>query len=163
MLMRHSMLWGLALTLIAACRQPAPPPPPAAAVRTAIEQRLTEIVAILKNRDAAAAAAVFTPDAVWILPDGTTFTGTAAITEGYTRFFGPLESFEPELVAVDRLYVIDDHQVDTFAHAVATLQVKGKKTGERHINHFADHWQLGSDGVWRIAYEVNADGRVPER
>jgi hypothetical protein len=26
---------------------------------------------------------------------------------------------------------------------------------------FADYWKKGSDGTWRVAYEVNADGPVP--
>ena len=34
---------------------------------------------------------------------------------------------------------------------------KGKKP-ESFVNPFADLWKKGPDGVWRIAYEVNANG-----
>jgi hypothetical protein len=34
---------------------------------------------------------------------------------------------------------------------------KGKKP-ESFVNPFADLWKKGPDSVWRIAYEVNANG-----
>ena len=42
------------------------------------------------------------------------------------------------------------------------MMMKGKKKMENHMNPFADYWKKGADGVWRIAYEVNADGVVPD-
>ena len=29
-------------------------------------------------------------------------------------------------------------------------------------NPFADYWQKSADGAWRIAYELNAEGPMPE-
>lgn len=162
---RRVVAAALALAVLVGCRQPAPPPPPgadAAAVRAALEQRLAAAMALLQNKDAAGAGALFTPDAVWILPDGSTLTGTAAITAGYERFFATLESFRAESVTIDRLLVISDREAVTFSHAVATLTMTGKKASERHINPFADQWVRGADGVWRIAYEINADGPMAE-
>ena len=149
-----------AVATLAACRQPAPPPPPpdAAALRAAIEQRLTAAMAVYDRRDAAGAAATFTSDAVWILPDGSRLAGTAAITEGYARFFASLDAFRTESVGIDRFLVVGDREVVTFSHAVAALTPKGETDAVRHVNPFADLWRLGDDGVWRIAYEINADG-----
>jgi len=36
------------------------------------------------------------------------------------------------------------------------MVIKGKT--EDHINPFVDYWVKGTDGVWRVAYEINADG-----
>lgn len=153
---------GLALVVAvcAACRPPAPPrpEPDAAALRAAIEQRLQAILQALERRDAAAATAAFTADAVWVLPDGSALTGTAAIAAGYERFFAPLASFEVESVTIDRFLVVDDRRIVTFAHAVGTLKMTHAPAPERNVNYFADEWQLDPDGTWRIAYEINADG-----
>ena len=163
MRLRRSLTVAFVLAVLVGCRQPAPPPPPAAdaaALRAAIEQRLAAMMVVYDRMDAAGVAATFTPDAVWILPDGSSLTGTAAITAGYERFFGSLDAFRTESVTVDRFLVVNDREVVTFSHAIAALTPKGKPNAERHINPFADHWQLGPDGVWRTAYEINADGRL---
>ena len=166
MRLRRSLTVAFVLAVLVGCRQLAPPPPPAAdaaALRAAIEQRLAAMMVVYDRMDAAGVAATFTPDAVWILPDGSSLTGTAAITAGYERFFGSLDAFRTESVTVDRFLVVNDREVVTFSHAIAALTLKGKRNAERHINPFADHWQLGADGVWRIAYEINADGPLGER
>ena len=48
----------------------------------------------------------------------------------------------------------------TFAHANYTLTETGKAPAKR-VNPVADLWKKGADGVWRITYELNADGPAP--
>ena len=43
------------------------------------------------------------------------------------------------------------------------VKTKGAKKAERHNNPFVDHWKKGADGTWRVAYELNAEGVVPEK
>jgi uncharacterized protein (TIGR02246 family) len=153
----------ITLALLAACAKPAPPPaapppPDATAIRSGIEKEMAKFGPVMTGRDPAALAAMFTPDAVWILPDGTTFTGTAAITAGAKGFFDTVESFGNPTATIDRLLVVSDSEVVTFAHGTMTLKMKGAKTEENHVNPFADYWKKAADGTWKIAYEINAEG-----
>ena len=113
------------------------------------------------KKDTAILTASFTPDAVWILPDASTFTGTAAIQAGGKAFFDMLESFSLESSVIDKLIVVNDHEAVTFSHGIGMMKMKGAKKAERHNNPFADYWQKGADGAWRIAYELNAEGPMP--
>lgn len=63
-------------------------------------------------------------------------------------------------MTLDRLIVVSDSEAVTFSTGTFSMTMKGKKA-ENHTNPFADHWKKGADGVWRIAYEVNAEGVVP--
>ena len=55
---------------------------------------------------------------------------------------------------------VNDSEAVTFSHSDYTMVMKRKASGPR-VNPFADYWQKGADGTWRIAYEVNADGPAP--
>lgn len=148
--------------LAAACapRQAAPPPPDEAAIRTALTAQLAKLGPAIEAKDAAAIANLFTDDATWIVPDASTFTGRASIEAGARNEFGSPNTFAIGAMAIDKLIVVSDSEAVTFAHADYTLTVKGKAPAKR-VNPFADAWKLGSDGVWRITYEVNADGPAP--
>lgn len=159
-------LFGSTLTLIAlaACATPpapAPPPPDATAIKTALAAQTAKFGPLLQNKDVAGITALFTDDATWILPDASTFTGKVAITAGGKGFLDALESYTEESTAIDKLIVVNDSEAVTFSHGIGMLKMKGKKA-ERHNNPFADYWKKGADGTWRIGYEVNADGPIPE-
>lgn len=164
--MKSSRSVGLIFTiaLIAACTQkpPAPPAPPdAAAIRNALTAQEAKFMPAMQTKDAAAVAALFTEDATWILPDASTFRGRADIENGAKAFFAAYESVAPGATTIDQLVVINDSEALTFSHGTYGMTMKGKKA-ENHMNPFADYWKKGADGVWRIAYEVNADGVVPD-
>jgi uncharacterized protein (TIGR02246 family) len=163
-IMKLSTSSGLALlAVIAACapNTPAPPPPPdAAAIRTALTAELNKMMPMMQKKDAAAVAGMFTEDATWILPDASTFTGRAEIEKGAKAFFDSFESVTPGTTTIDKLVVISDTEALTFTRGTYSFVVKGKKP-ETHVNPYADYWKKGADGMWRVAYEVNADGPVP--
>jgi uncharacterized protein (TIGR02246 family) len=149
-----------ALATACAPRQAAPPPPDEAAIRTALNAQLAKFGPAIEAKDAAAIANLFTEDATWIVPDASSFAGRASIEAGARSEFGSSDSFAVGAMAIDKLIVVSDSEAVTFAHADYTLTQKGKAPAKR-LNPFADAWKLGSDGVWRITYEVNADGPAP--
>ena len=112
---------------------------------------------LIQAKDSKGIAALFTDDGVWILPDASTFTGKAAIEPAAKAFVDSYDTFTPESDGIDKLIVVNDSEAVTFSHGIATMKLKGKPA-ERHNNPFADYWKKGADGMWRIAYEVNADG-----
>ncbi len=152
----------LAAVVTACAPKPAPPPPPPdeSAIRTALTDALGKFAPAIASKDAAAVANIFTEDATWILPDASTFTGRANIEAGAKVFFGSFESATYSQVVIDKLIVVSDSEAVTFSHGVYTMTLKGKKP-ESRMNPFADSWKKGSDGVWRVTYEVNADGPAP--
>ena len=163
--MKTSSLAGSVAVLVslAACSPPATTPPPApdaVAIKTALDKEIAKFVPIMNSKDPAALAAVFTPDATWILPDASTFMGTAAITAGAKAFFDSMESFVAESAVIDKLVVVSDTEAVTFSHGLSMLKMKGMKQAEHHNNPFADHWKKRATG-WQVDYEINADGSVP--
>lgn len=154
----------LGLSAFVACA-PAAPPPPAkpdpAAVRAELEGVMTKMIPALAAKDGATFASFFTENATWILPDATTFVGRAAIENGAKAFIESFESASLGPVTIDKLIVASDSEAVTFSHGSLTITMKGKKTAEVHNNPFADYWVKGADGMWRIEYEVNAEGVVP--
>jgi uncharacterized protein (TIGR02246 family) len=156
---------ALALAVLAACAKPpapAPSPPDTAAIKAALDKELAKYLPLLQAKDAAGTAAMFTDDATWILPDASTFVGKAAIQAGAKGFFDALDSYTGESATIDKLIVVNDSEAVTFSHGIGMMKMKGGKKAEQHNNPFADYWKKGADGTWRIAYEVNADGVVPE-
>ena len=143
--------------VVAACAKPAAPPPDANAIRTALTAELAKVPAVFATKDTATLANLFTQDATWILPDASTFTGRAKIVSGASAFFASYQSLTMSPLVIDKLVVVSDSEAVTFAHGNYTMTVKGKKP-ESFVNPFADLWKKGSDGVWRAAYEVNANG-----
>jgi uncharacterized protein (TIGR02246 family) len=144
-------------TVVAACARPAPPRPDENAIRTALTAQLAKVPAAIIAKDTAAFATFFTQDATWILPDASTFTGLANIESGVKAFFASYDSVAMSPMVIDKIIVVSDSEAVTFAHGNYTMTVKGKKP-ESDVNPFADLWKKGADGVWRIAYEVNANG-----
>lgn len=150
----------LALATACAPRPAAPPRPDENAIRTALNAELAKFGPAMAAKDAAAAANLFTQDATWILPDASSFTGRANIEAGAKKVLETAGSFTPGQMVIDKLVVVSDSEAVTFSHGDYTLTEKGKKP-VKHLNPFADLWKKGADGVWRIAYEVNADGLAP--
>ena len=145
---------------LAACAPKAPPPPDENAIRASISAQIAKIGPIVNAKDTAALGRLFVSDAVWVLPDASTFTGVANIKAGAHAFFGSFDSTAMSAPTIDKLVVVNDSEAVTFAHGTYTMVVKGKPSGPR-INPFADLWRKGADGTWRIAYEINADGPAP--
>lgn len=155
----------LGLSAFVACTPAAPPPPAkpdAAAVRAEIEGVMSQMIPALSAKDGATFASFFTEDATWILPDATTLVGRAAIENGAKAFTASFESASLSPATIDKLVVASDSEAVTFSHGSLTVTMKGKKTPEVHNNPFADYWIKGADGKWRIAYEVNAEGVMPD-
>jgi len=155
----------LGLSAFVACTPAAPAPPAkpdAAAVRAEIEGVMSQMIPALSAKDGATFASFFTEDATWILPDATTLVGRAAIENGAKAFTASFESASLSPATIDKLVVASDSEAVTFSHGSLTVTMKGKKTPEVHNNPFADYWIKGADGKWRIAYEVNAEGVMPD-
>ncbi len=150
------------VAVVAACapKPAAPPKPDENAIRTAIAAQYAKFGPAIAGKDTAATANLFTQDATWILNDASTFTGLANITAGAKAFFQTFESATVGPTTIDKLVVVSDSEAVTFAHNTYTMTAKGKKSGTR-INPYADLWKKGADGVWRVAYEINADGPAP--
>lgn len=153
----------LGLSPLVACTTAAPPPakPDAAAVRAEIEGVMAQMIPALSAKDGAKFASYFTEDATWILPDATTLVGRSAIENGAKEFTAAFDSASLSPATIDKLIVASDSEAVTFSHGSLTVTLKGRKTAEVHNNPFADYWVKGADGVWRIAYEVNAEGVMP--
>jgi uncharacterized protein (TIGR02246 family) len=161
--MRSVAAVSLCAALVVGCspqdqQQPAAAQPDAAAIRSGIEGQLAKITELFSKKDTATISSIFTDDAIWILPDASTFKGRAAIQAGAAQFFTSFDSTTNATETLDRLIVVSDTEAVSFATGKYTIWMKGKKTGEAHVNPFADQWKKGSDGLWRIAYEVNAEG-----
>ena len=155
----------LGLSAFVACTPAAPPAPAkpdAAAVRAEIEAVMTKMIPALSAKDGATFASFFTEDATWILPDATTLVGRTAIENGAKAFTASFDAATLDPATIDKLIVVSDSEAVTFSHGSLTITPKGKKTTEVHNNPFADYWVKGADGKWRIAYEVNAEGVMPD-
>jgi len=153
----------LSAALIAGCAAQQPPAAAApkldqAAATAVVTAQVNQIIGILTKKDADAIPAAFTDDAVWILPDASTFRGKDNIKAGATAFFASFDSVTAMTQNVDKVIVVSDSEIVSFATGKYTIYLKGKKNGEAHINPYSDYWKKGSDGTWRIAYEINAEG-----
>lgn len=162
--MRYAVVPGVLAASLIGCSPPQTPAAPkldAAAAQAAVAPQLTRIGEMVARKDAAGIASMFTDDATWILPDASTFNGKPAIQSGAAAFFASFDSVTTPTESIDKLIVVSDSELVSFAIGKYTIYMKGKKTGEAHVNPFADYWKKGSDGSWRISYEVNAEGPAP--
>ncbi len=141
---------------------PAPPKPDEAAIRTAISAELAKFTGLVRSKNAEGVAALFTDDGTWILPDASTYKGHADIEKGAKAFFDMIDTVEPGETVLDKVVVVSDNEAVSFAHGTMLLKMKGEKKAQTHVNPFADHWKKGADGVWKVTYEVNAEGVMPE-
>lgn len=167
--MKFPMLTGpiAVLALFAGCAQkapeapPAPPPPDPAAIQAELTATLEKVLAAFASKDSAGVASFFTEDATWVLPNASTFRGRADIEEGATAFLATFETVAFAAPKLEKLVVISDTEALTFVSGSYTVTTKDKKTPVTLSNPFADYWQKGADGAWRIAYEINAEGPMP--
>ena len=159
MKIRNAAALAALAALATACAPQAvtPPRPNATAIRSAINTQLAKAASAIAAKDGAAFANMFTEEATWILPNASTFTGRADIQSGATSFFGTFESFVFDEIVIDKLIVVSDSEAVAFSHGTYTLTEPGKAPVNR-VNPVADYWKKGADGVWRVAYELNADG-----
>ncbi len=164
--MKISILIGpvAALVLLAGCAQKAPvapPPPDAAAIQAELTATMERFMAPLESKDSAGFASFYTEDATWVLSNASTFKGRAEIEKGATAFFAMFESITFGPFVIDKLVVISDTEAVTFSKGSYTVTTKDNKSPVTLSNPFADYWQKGADGAWRIAYEINAEGPMP--
>ena len=154
--------------LLAGCAQkkapeapPAPPPPDAAVIQAELTATMEKVLTAFSNKDSAGVASFFTEDATWVLPNASTFKGRANIEKGAADFLATFgtASFSPP--TFEKLVIVSDTEAVTFVTGTYTVTTKDKKTPTTLSNPFADYWQKGADGVWRIAYEINAEGPMP--
>jgi uncharacterized protein (TIGR02246 family) len=158
--MKRSRIVQIAVltVLAAACaRQPATVPhPDAMAIQTELSTRLGTFAKAIANKDAAGVANMFTEDGTWILPDASTFKGRASIEAGAKNFFATVGSFVTDEMGIDKLIVVNSSEAVTFSHGSYTITEQGKPA--KRVNPAADYWKKGTDGVWRLNYDLNADG-----
>jgi len=127
-----------------------------AVIKAALQARINTCNVALENKDLKTLSSIFLDNATWIQSDASTFNGTAEI-EAFTKTYcDSYEKYTPHAIIIDKLIVISDTEAQTYSHVVYDIVIKGKK--ETRNNPFADYWIKGSDGVWRVAYEINADG-----
>jgi uncharacterized protein (TIGR02246 family) len=150
------------IALAAACAEAPAAPARAdeATVRAALTTELAKFGPAIATKDAAGVAKLFTEDGTWILPDATTYSGRANIEAGAKKFFETFESASMGQMVIDKLITISDSEALTFSHGTYSMTETGKPPAN-HVNPFADYWKKGNDGVWHVAYEVNADGPAP--
>jgi uncharacterized protein (TIGR02246 family) len=158
----------IVLALLAGCAQkapqapPAPPAPPdSAAIEAELKATMERVLSAFGKMDSASVASFFTEDATWVLPNAATFKGRAEIEKGASAFFATFESVEFGAANIDKLVVVSDTEAVTFMVGSYTVTTKDNKTPKTYSNPYADYWQKGADGMWRIAYEVNAEGPLP--
>lgn len=120
------------------------------AERRAITARLAEVSAALVAGNADAAAAVFAPDAVYLVNGGTTLHGRAAIAGHYrarlaTTVYRALAITPTEVRRVgDTLYEWGTSAAVTVARATPDAQPA------RAAGQYLTVWVRGSDGRWYI-------------
>lgn len=155
---------GVLTVFASACaRQPATVPhPDAMALRTELTARLGDWAKALAAKDAAGVANMFTDDATWVLPDASTFKGRANIETAARNYLATIDSFIIDQVAIDKLVIISSSEAMTFSRGSYTLTERGKPPVKR-LNPAADYWKKGTDGVWRVNYDLNADGPAPAK
>ncbi len=157
---RALVIAAMALTLAGcAAKAPETPKPDENAIRATLSAQMAKIDPAIIAKDSVGFANMFTEDGVWILPDATTFRGRAALTSAFKSFLAAYDTVAIGSATIDRLIVVNDSVAVTFAHYNSVLKPKGRHL-EHHLNPCVDLWNKGADGVWRIAYEVNADGPV---
>ena len=161
-LLKLSILSALAL-LVAGCSEPKPEAAAAIApneieIRAALQSEIEKVGIALQSKDHAGFAALFTEDATWVLPDATTYIGRPAIEAGQKAFIETFDTITAGPQIIDKLVIINDSEAVVFASLTLTIMSQGKV--DNLINPYAAYMQKGADGIWRVAYDVNALGPV---
>lgn len=142
------------LVLAQACHTPAPPPAATAIsdVRAAIDSQSSNMFDAYRRRDGAAFAAFYTSDAEM---EGETMTlrGRPAIQDDFQRGLASVISVADDTAWTDN-FLATDNQAIRLGRIVWTETDKGKPPFRTRLT-FAQAWRKDSDGVWRIARDIN--------
>lgn len=136
---------GVALLLAAATSALATPPD--AALRRAVAEANADWAAAMKTGDAAVIAAPYTDDAVFVLVDGSSVRGRAAIEAMYRDGFAKAGVASTTCIASKRLDRDGDLAVETGDADVGV--VRDGRPVSRH-GRYLTVWQAQADGHWKI-------------
>jgi len=146
----------LTLSACGAAKEPSEVVPNEAEIRAAIQSETDKFGLTIQKKDHAGFGALFTEDATWILPDATVAKGRPAIEAGQKAFMKTFEAVTAGSQVIDKLLIISNSEAVTFASVNFTMTSNGKTVNL--VNPYAAYWRKGEDGVWRVAYDVNAIG-----
>ena len=127
-------------------------------IRAALQFESEKFGLAMQSKDHIRVATLFTEDATWIFYDASTHKGRAAIEVGAKAL---IESTLGDVMGpsiIEKLIVINDSEALTFSHVDITTTKAGKT--EIWKNPYATYWKKGTDGIWRIAYDVSAYGPI---
>jgi uncharacterized protein (TIGR02246 family) len=118
---------------------------------SSVEDALTRLAAAWNDGDATAYADLFTPDATYVIFDGTVVRGRVAIEEGHRALFaGPLRGFkmEPPATSVPVRYLSPD-----VAHVLVAggTRPPGREELPPDRASVVSFVLVRDDGGWRIA------------
>lgn len=125
---------------------------PAAAARTAIEKAYAAFSAAMKRGDAAAAASIYSADAILMLPNAPAMRGTAAITAGFAAMLKDMAItvFGPKTESV---ILAGDLAIETGSFQMVMKPKTGlemKDTGK-----YLTVWKHRADGSWKIIRDID--------
>jgi uncharacterized protein (TIGR02246 family) len=140
----HSVLFGVALLLLAAGAVAGDAD---AALKSAVRKANAEWAEAMKTGDAAVIAAPYTDDAVFVLADGKTLLGRAAIEAMYRNGFrkGGLAS----ATTIDSKSLVRDGDLAYESGSADVSVVRQDKTITKR-GRYLTVWQAQSDGAWKI-------------
>jgi uncharacterized protein (TIGR02246 family) len=140
----HSVLLGVALLLLAAGAVAGDAD---AALKSAVRKANAEWAEAMKTGDAAVIAAPYTDDAVFVLADGKTLLGRAAIEAMYRNGFrkGGLAS----ATTIDSKSLVRDGDLAYESGSADVSVVRQDKTITKR-GRYLTVWQAQSDGAWKI-------------
>ena len=149
------LLAAVAALALVACQQPAPTAEAPAAAPVAVmptqadvDAAYAKLDAALKAKDAAAIAAMYTPESVYVGPmeNAVMKSDSAAVLAGVTEWLKTDPSQTTNSIEVQLL------DADTFvASGLVTLDFKRNGRPTWLLQRFTDVWEKQSDGQWRIA------------
>jgi len=144
----HAILLGAALLLFAAVAVAADSD---AALKSAVHKANAEWAEAMKTGDAAVIAAPYTDDALFVLADGKTLQGRAAIEAMYRNGFqkGGLAS----ATTIDSKSLVRDGDFAYESGSADVSMVRQGKTvtkGGRYLT----VWQAQPDGAWKIVRNI---------
>lgn len=124
-----------------------------AAVRQAIEANKQQLVAAFKAGDAAAAVAVYAPNALVMGPNEPTMQGTEAITQGLRGMFEQV-SLPAMALNISDLTVSGEY---AFEHGSYEWTIQPKAAGAPAMpdkGKYLSVWQRQADGSWKLLRDI---------